>query len=108
MNQLILEVLPRLAKGCQVHFHDICLPYDYTASILKTTFFHNETALLYAFLVNNARYRITTSLSMLHYAAPAELKKLLPDYQPVSASHGMYDATTSGHFPSATYLEVIA
>src|SRR5262249_12511849 len=35
VNRLILEVLPRLARGSWVHFHDIYFPYDYQPGLLS-------------------------------------------------------------------------
>lgn len=37
----MLDVLPRLAPGVIVHFHDICLPYDYPASF-KTWYWSEQ------------------------------------------------------------------
>src|ERR1035441_7727332 len=34
VNCIILEVLPRLARGVWVHFHDIYFPYDYQRDLL--------------------------------------------------------------------------
>jgi len=104
VNYLILEVLPRLRSGCTIHFHDIYFPYDYSISLLETTFFWNETVLLLAFLTGNARYSILASLSMLHHARPAELQKLLPNYRPEAMEHGLHVCGRSGHFPSSIYL----
>ena len=32
VNRIVLELLPRLAPGVLVHFHDIFLPYEYPRS----------------------------------------------------------------------------
>src|SRR5262249_10951292 len=107
VNRVILEVLPRLRSGCWVHFHDIYFPYDYPASVLKTLFFAGESTLLHAFLIENRRYAIAVSLSMLHYACAEEMQHLLPNYRPAAMSHGLYLQPDDGHFPSATYLSVL-
>lgn len=39
VNHLVLEILPRLAKGTYVHFHDILFPYDYSPGILEDDLF---------------------------------------------------------------------
>lgn len=106
VNYLILEVLPRLRAGCTVHFHDIYFPYDYSSSLMETTFFWNETALLLAFLTGNPHYTILASLSMLHHAMPAELQKLMPNYKPAAMEQGLQVPGRSGHFPSSIYLGV--
>lgn len=108
VNQLILEVLPQLKPGSYVHFHDIYFPYDYKRDVLtKELFFSNESVLLHAFLINNQNYLVKTSLSMLHYAKPDELQKLLPNYKPSPNNFGLEVANEQGHFPSSTYIQVI-
>lgn len=108
VNQLIIEVLPRLSKGSYVQFHDIYFPYDYQRGILnKELFFSNESVLLQSFLINNHKYSLKASLSMLHYAKPDELQKLLPNYNPAPNVFGMEVVNAQGHFPASTYLQVI-
>lgn len=53
VNWLILEVLPRLAAGVWVHFHDIFTPYQYPLYMFQTAGFLNEQYLLEAFLLGN-------------------------------------------------------
>jgi len=106
VNKIILEMLPRLNKGNWVHFHDIHFPYDYSRHILTNElFFSNETILLQSFLIHNRKYSLKASLSMLHYADPQRLKKLLPNYAPSGNSYGL--KVSEGHFPSSAYLEAI-
>ena len=107
VNRIILEVLPRLSAGSFVHFHDIYFPYDYQSSVLSTLFFAGESTLLHAFLIENRRYAIAVSLSMLHHACPQQLQSLLTNYRPAAMHYGLDTAENdSGHFPSATYLSV--
>jgi hypothetical protein len=110
VNRIVLEVLPRLARGVLVHFHDITFPYEYEYGrgfLNGDLFFPGETSLLYAFLLNNPAYRIELCLSMLHYQAPEALKALLPAYEPQGNDGGL--AAGGGvHFPSAVYLARIA
>ena len=110
VNFLILEILPRLKSGVYVHFHDIYFPYDYKRDILSDgLFFSNESVLLHAFLCNNSNFRIVTSLSMIHYALPEELKKCLPNYIPQKNEFGLRaEVDPLGHFPSSTYLQKIS
>ena len=105
VNRLILEVLPRLAPGSWVHFHDIYFPYDYQRGLLDDElFFCNETPLLHAFLINNASVTIRASLSMLHHADPERLRRSLPNYCPARNDHGL--RVSDGDFPASIYLEV--
>lgn len=106
VNRIILEVLPGLAGGCYVHFHDIYFPYDYQPGILDSLFFGGESTLLHAFLVNNSRFEIAASLSMLHHAVPTELRSELPNYRPAAMNGGLHVAQSGGHFPTSTYLLV--
>ncbi len=107
VNRIVLDILPGIAPGTWVHFHDITFPYDYTQRVLTDDlFFPNESCLLHAFLIDNHRYAIRVALSMLHDARPKELSALLPDYLPRPHVYGL--KTGSGHFPSASYLQVMA
>jgi hypothetical protein len=104
VNRLILEILPRLAPGVWVHFHDIYFPYDYQRGLLDDElFFSNESVLLHAFLIHNARYRVRASLSMMHHADAARLGRSLPSYRPASNDEGL--RTTPGDFPGSIYLQ---
>jgi hypothetical protein len=108
VNRIILEVLPRLPSGSFVHFHDIYFPYDYQSSVLTTLFFAGESTLLHAFLIDNRRYAIAVSLSMLHHARPQQMQSLLTNYRPAAMHYGLHTMDAgSGHFPSATYLFVV-
>jgi hypothetical protein len=105
VTQLICDVLPTLPAGTWVHFHDIMFPYDYSPEILTSElFFCHETALLHAFLLQNERYGIAASLSMLHHESPDELAKHLPNYRPAQFDQGL--RVTTGHHPSSIYLRV--
>lgn len=110
VNRIILEVLQRLSKGVYVHFHDVLFPYDYSPDILgDELFFWNETVLLHAFLIGNARYTLRAALSMVHYERPGALRELIPTYEPRIHIDGLRSpAGDEGHFPSSAYLQVVA
>ncbi|MBM3545170.1 MAG: class I SAM-dependent methyltransferase [Alphaproteobacteria bacterium] len=104
VTRIVLEWLPNLGEGVQVHFHDITFPYDYDPNILQESlFFPHETALLLAFLSLNSDFRILCSLSMLHHERQPELRKILPRYNPMKNDGGV--ASAPGHFPSSIFLE---
>jgi Methyltransferase domain len=108
VNQLILEVLPRLKQGVWVHFHDIYFPYDYKRGILtEELFFSNESVLLQAFMIDNHKYAIAASLSMIYYAEPNAIGSCIPNFQPAPSHLGMELTGGEGHFPSSTYLRVV-
>jgi predicted O-methyltransferase YrrM len=111
VNYLILEVLPRLAPGVIVHFHDIYLPYDYPRFVLKSFFHWMETSLLRAFLVNNSKAEVIFCESLLHYDRPDVLKKVFPEYirQPDTDGLGPkkpFQFASADHFPSSLYLRI--
>jgi len=108
VNLLIMEVLPRLKAGVWVHFHDIYFPYDYHRSVFTEPFFPCESTLLHAFLLNNSKFLIRASLSMLHYAAPRKLGEFLPNYVPAPNDDGLDVPGGTGHFPSSVYLQAVA
>ena len=106
VNQLILEVLPRLPVGSWVHFHDIYFPYDYPRDLINTNLvFPNESVLLHAFLTGNQKYILRASLSMLHYARPTDLARFLPNYRAARNEHGL--AISEGDAPSSIYLQAV-
>jgi hypothetical protein len=85
----ILELLPTLAPGVIVHFHDIFSPRDYLRQWLeKEVRFWNEQYLLEAFLSSNRDWKVIGALNFLrhrHYAAlEAKCLRLTPDREPGS------------------------
>ena len=105
VNRLILEIVPRLAEGDWVHFHDIYFPYDYQRGLLDDElFFSNESVLLHALLINNRALTVRAALSTLHYNDPDRLRRSLPGYRPAPNDEGL--RAGSGHFPASAYLQV--
>src|SRR4029077_20411870 len=108
VNYLILEVLPRLAKGVFVHFHDVSIPYDYTPNLLTSDmFFWTESVLLHAFLIGNPRFYIRLGGGMVRSAARERAEEILPTYgSPLSTERGLAVGNEGGAFPSSMWLEV--
>lgn len=105
VNRIVLEVLPRLAPGVLVHFHDIFFPYDHGRGVLsEDLFFHCESVLLHAYLADNPACRVLCAMSMLHYALPDRIAALFPRYDPQGSRDGMR-APGGRHFPSSIFLE---
>jgi hypothetical protein len=106
VTRIILDMLPRLAEGVNVHFHDIWLPYDFSPTILDDgLFFWHETALLHAFLCFNYRFRVRLSLSHLHHQRTRDISALFSGYEPLQIDRGI--AISQGHYPSSIFLEVM-
>jgi hypothetical protein len=110
VNYLILEVLPRLAKGVFVHFHDVTLPYDYMPSVLsRDLFFWSESVLLHAYLADNPRFEIRLGCAMIHDKALKRAQEIIPTYNnPMKTVRGLADADAGGDFPASIWLEVVA
>jgi cephalosporin hydroxylase len=105
VNRIVLEVFPRLPKGCFVQVHDIYFPYDYHRGVFTDTYFPGQSTLVHAYLTDNRRCGIKVALGMLHYARPDELRRLFPEYSPGGNDAGLR-APPKGHFPSALYLQM--
>ncbi len=68
VNFLILDILPLLAPGVLVHFHDIPLPYEYDRAYFTNPSFRvfwTESYLLQAFLSSNDRWEILLGMNYL-------------------------------------------
>jgi predicted O-methyltransferase YrrM len=59
VNHIVFEILPRLARGVLVHFHDVFYPFEYPREwIEEKGYYWNEAYLLRAFLQFNGSFRI--------------------------------------------------
>jgi predicted O-methyltransferase YrrM len=80
VNFIILEVLPRLAPGVLVHFHDIFLPYEYPRTWLEDYgLYWAEQYLVQAFLAFNSGYEIVAAVHALQRERLTAMRPLLPD-----------------------------
>lgn len=81
VNYLILQVLPILAPGVVVHFHDITMPHEYPKLYsISPTFrmFWTETYLLQAFLAFNSSFDIELGMCYLTNYHLEDYKKAFP------------------------------
>jgi hypothetical protein len=95
VNYLILDVLPRLAPGVIIHFHDIGLPYEYPkvySTNPKFRVFWTEAYLLQAFLCFNSQFEILLAMSYLMTEHLDKFRAAFPLYDPVQhrASSGSF------------------
>jgi len=58
VNRLIFAILPRLASGVHVHFHDVLYPFEYPKDWFELGRAWNEAYLLRAFLQYNDKFRV--------------------------------------------------
>lgn len=92
VNRIVLEVLPRLAPGVLVHFHDIWLPYEYHRHLVETMgMFWTEQYLLQAFLAGNPDWEVLFAAQAVAREHPDRLRALVASY-------------TGETFPSAFWL----
>lgn len=80
VNRIILDVLPILAPGVIVHFHDIFLPFPYSRSHLEDAHFWSEQYLLQAFLAGNESWEVLVGAQALARAHPARLAQSVPSF----------------------------
>jgi hypothetical protein len=79
VNRIVLDVLPRLAPGVIVHFHDIFLPYEYPREWLERFgLFWQEQYLLQAFIALNPDYEVLCGLHALVRERPERMQELIP------------------------------
>ena len=72
-------ILPRLAPGVLVHFHDIFLPYEYpTDWMTDAKLFWNEQYMLSAMLQDNARYKVRFPLHQLYRERREDMQRMFP------------------------------
>jgi hypothetical protein len=66
VNHIILRVLPLLAEGVVVHFHDICFPYQYPRYLVEDYgLYWAEQYLLQAFLAMNPYFEVLYATAAL-------------------------------------------
>jgi Methyltransferase domain len=83
VNYIVLDVLPVLAPGVVVHFHDIFLPWEYPRSWFETMqYYWAEQYLLQAFLAFNDAFEVLLPLNALAQEHPDRLSAVVPSFQP--------------------------
>lgn len=81
VNHLVLEVLPTLAPGVLVHFHDIFLPREYPRTWVEDRgFFWAEQYLLHAFLAFNETYEIVFAANAVAHEFPERVARVVPSF----------------------------
>ena len=78
VNRIMFDILPRLASGVYIHFHDICFPFEYPKEWVLEGRAWNEAYLLKAFLqFNNSFEVVLMSTYLAKFHAPF-LRENLP------------------------------
>lgn len=79
VNFVVLEVLPVLAPGVVVHFHDIFLPWEYPRVWFETLeVYWAEQYLLQAYLSGNPGYEVVLGSAAVLRAAPDRVGAVVP------------------------------
>jgi hypothetical protein len=107
-----LRILPELAPGVLVHFHDIFTPLDYPEKFVKTNLcFWGEQYLLEAFLSFNSAFRVMWSASAMQQFHPEVLLQAFPgwegSYTRMPAGLKMFAPTLDGRnvWPCSFWIE---
>jgi hypothetical protein len=75
VNRIILRILPLLAPGMIVHFHDICLPYEYPKYLFEDyALYWAEQYLLQAFLAMSPSFEVLYATHALCRDRRAEIE----------------------------------
>ncbi|MGI8801049.1 MAG: class I SAM-dependent methyltransferase [Solirubrobacteraceae bacterium] len=83
VTRLILDVLPRLAPGVLIHFHDIFLPCEYPREwVVDRRVAWAEQYLLQAFLSFNPEFQVILPLHALARDDPTLLGRLIASFEP--------------------------
>jgi len=65
VDRIVLRLLPLLAPGVIMHFHDICLPYEYPKYFADLGLYWSEQYLLQAFLSLNPSFEVVCGVDAL-------------------------------------------
>jgi hypothetical protein len=77
-----LRILPELAPGVLVHFHDVFTPLDYPEKFVKKNLcFWAEQYLLEAFLSFNTEFKVLWSSSAMQQYHPDILQRVFPGWE---------------------------
>ena len=78
VNYVIHQILPVLAEGVYIHFHDIFYPFEYPKDWLLKGYAWNEQYMLRAFLEYNTKFKIVLFNTYLEFIFPDKLKDRFP------------------------------
>jgi len=83
VNYIVLDVLPALASGVIVHFHDVFLPWEYPRSWFETMqYYWAEQYLLQAFLAFNDAFEVLLPAQALAREHADRLSAVIPSFEP--------------------------
>jgi hypothetical protein len=95
VNRIVLDVLPLLAEGVVVHFHDVLLPYEVHRTWLERGWWWFEQYLLQAFLAGNPDWEVLLAVHALTRERDGLVREVVPSYR-------------GENFPSAFWIRRVA
>ncbi|HEX8086632.1 MAG TPA: class I SAM-dependent methyltransferase [Solirubrobacteraceae bacterium] len=81
VNRIVLDLLPMLADGVVVHFHDVLLPYEPHRTWLERGWWWFEQYLLQAFLSGNPDWEVLLAVHALTREREALVRQVVPSYR---------------------------
>ena len=78
VNRILFDILPSLAKGVYIHFHDIFYPFEYPEAWVMEGVAWNEAYLVRAFLQYNQAFEIALFNTYLEQRHPDWFKSKMP------------------------------
>jgi hypothetical protein len=86
---IVLDLLPQLAPGVHVHFHDIFIPYEYPREwVVERRIAWAEQYLLQAFLAFNPEFEVVLPAQALWRERPALVRELIPSAASIAGTSG--------------------
>jgi hypothetical protein len=83
VNHIVLDLLPALAPGVIVHFHDVFLPWEYPRVwIEERGYYWSEQYLLQAFLAFNDEFEVLIPAHAVAREHPDRLTAAIPSFNP--------------------------
>jgi hypothetical protein len=81
VNRIVLDLMPLLAPGVIVHFHDVLLPWEIHKNWLDRGWFWFEQYLLQAFLSGNEDWEVIFGIHDLTRTEPGLVKQVVPSWR---------------------------
>lgn len=78
LNHIMFTVMPRLASGVLIHFHDVYYPLEYPREIVYKGIAWNEAYLLRAFLMFNSAFEVVFFNTYLETFHPQRVYGAMP------------------------------
>lgn len=78
VNRIFFEILPKLAEGIYIHFHDIFFPFEYPKAWLLEGRAWNEAYMLRAFLQYNNTFELFLMNTYMEYFHEPFFEKYMP------------------------------